>query len=324
MGFQTQVNAQPAPGIAGEFASTNPRHSNLGGPTGLVCGTAGVACGRFGWIDTAEGRVVNNFGSGRPNGFVHNAHQALITAYLGESSLVIPAGFMMGDLFNAGDFWIANDTGNPVTPGLKVYANNTTGKASAFAATGAAATAGTSTASTIAAGTSSFTASAALPTAGATAGPGTVPAIMTVTAVGSGTLYPGTVLSGTGVPTGTQIVAQISGTTGGVGTYSISIPAAWASTTVSGTYGLLTVGGTVVSGFAVGQTLAGSASPAAGTVITALGTGTGGAGTYIVNLTQTVGSGQITSLIGTETDWYACSFGDGVVGEVIKISTQRP
>jgi hypothetical protein len=326
MSFQTQTNAVPAPGIAGDFASTNPRHNTLAGPTGFVAGAAGLACGKFAWADTATYSILNNFGSGKPNGFVHNAHNALITAFLGEATLVIPAGFPVGDLFDAGDFWVANPTGAAVIPGQKVYVNTSTGAVSAFAATGTLTTAGTSTASTIAAGTSSVTASIAIPVAGATLGPGTVPAIMTVTAVGSGTVYPGTVLSGTNIATGTQVVAQIlpliaGETAGGVGRYSVSIAQTAGSTTVSGTYGLLTIGGTVVSGFAVGQAIT---AASAGTVITALGTGTGGAGTYIVNNTQTVNSTAINSYIGIETDWYSASFGNGTAGEFIKITVRWP
>ena len=320
MTFQTQVNAVPAPGIAGDFASTNPRHSVIGGPGGLVCGPNGVACGYFGWLDPATYSIVTNSGSGAPNGFVHNAHQALITNYLGQASLVVPAGFMMGDLFDGGDFWIANNTGSAVVPGLKVYANNTTGAASSFAATGTPSTTGTSTTSDIAPETSSVTASIAIPVAGATVGPGTVPAIMTVTVVGSGTIYPGTILSGSGVATGTQIVAQLTGTTHGTGTYSVSIPQTVASTTISGTYGLLTVAGTIAGTFGVGQTVTGSTT-AAGTVITALGTGTGGAGTYVVNLTQTVASFAADTNIGTETNFYTASFGNGTAGEVVKITS---
>ena len=139
MPFQTQVNVLPAPGIAGDFASTNPRHNVLGGPGGIVAGSNGVACGYFGWLDTASYSVLNNFGAGAPNGFIHNAHNALITTYLGQASLVIPAGFMVGDLFDSGDFWIANNTGAAVQPGLKVYANNADGSASAAAITASAA-----------------------------------------------------------------------------------------------------------------------------------------------------------------------------------------
>lgn len=320
MSFQTAVNAVPAPGIAGDFASTNPRRNTVSGPGGFVAGAAGVTCGNFAWLGLGSYTVLNNSGAGKPNGFCHNAHNALITTYLGEVSLVVPAGFPFGELFDAGDFWIANNTGNAVIPGLKVYANNTTGAASSFAATGTPSTAGTSTASTIAAGTSSFTGVIAIPTAGNTVGPGTAPALLTASAV-TGTIYNGTVLSGTGVATGTQIVSQVSGTTGGAGVYIVSIAQAVASTTISGTYGLLTIGGTVVSGFAVGQALS---AGSAGTVITALGTGSGGAGTYIVNNTQTVGSGAINSYIGTETDWFTASFGNGTAGEVVKIVSKWP
>lgn len=60
---------------------------------------------------------------------------------------------------------------------------------------------------------------------------------MTVTAVGSGTLYPGANLMGTGVKRGTTIVRQLTGTTGGVGTYTVSLSQTVASTTVtSGTW----------------------------------------------------------------------------------------
>lgn len=56
---------------------------------------------------------------------------------------------------------------------------------------------------------------------------------MTVSAVGSGTLYPGATLMGTGVKYGTQIVSQLTGTTGGVGTYQVSFSQTVASTTVT-------------------------------------------------------------------------------------------
>lgn len=56
---------------------------------------------------------------------------------------------------------------------------------------------------------------------------------MTVTAVGSGTLYPGANIMGTGVRPGTLIVSQLSGTTGGVGTYQVSLSQTVASTTIT-------------------------------------------------------------------------------------------
>jgi hypothetical protein len=59
----------------------------------------------------------------------------------------------------------------------------------------------------------------------------------------------------------------------------------------------LTVGGTVAGTFAVGQTICG-AGVTSGTRITALGTGTGGAGTYTVSTSQTVASTAIHSAKG--------------------------
>jgi hypothetical protein len=319
MSFQKTVNAVPAPGVAGEFASTNPRHSVLGGPGGLVAGGAGVAVGAFGWLDLATYTIVNNFGAGKPNGFVHRAQQALITSYLGEATLIIPGGFMAGELFDSGDFWVANNTGNPVLPGQKVYVNNATGQVAAFAATGTPPTGGTTDTGSIAPITAtSVTGSIAIVPGGI--GPGTNPTILTVTAVGSGTLYPGVTLTGTGVQTGTTIVAQLTGTPGGVGTYTVSIPQTVASTTITAHGAVLTVAGTITGTFSVGDVISGT-GVSAGTFITALGTGTGGAGTYIVSPSQTVaGPITVTALSGTESDWYAASLGTGAAGEVIKIS----
>lgn len=58
----------------------------------------------------------------------------------------------------------------------------------------------------------------------------------------------------------------------------------------------LTVGGTVTGNFAVGQTISGT-GVTAGTIITALGTGTGGAGTYTVSISQTVASTTISAAV---------------------------
>lgn len=57
--------------------------------------------------------------------------------------------------------------------------------------------------------------------------------IMTVTVVGSGTLYVGAALMGTGIATGTTILSQLSGTTGGVGVYQVSVSQTFASGTIT-------------------------------------------------------------------------------------------
>jgi hypothetical protein len=144
---------------------------------------------------------------------------------------------------------------------------------------GAFSAAATSTASTIAAATFSVTASIS----------GNV---MNVTAVTSGTVVDGATISGTGVTTNTTVTAQLTGTAGGIGTYAVNTSQVTASTTVSGTYGTLTVGGTLTGSFALGQTISGGTT-SAGTIIEQLGTGTGGAGTYFVNKTQTVASAAL-------------------------------
>jgi hypothetical protein len=58
---------------------------------------------------------------------------------------------------------------------------------------------------------------------------------MTVTANGGGTIWPGMIISGTGVTAGTRIISQTSGTTGGIGVYVVSVSQTVASTTISGT-----------------------------------------------------------------------------------------
>jgi hypothetical protein len=58
---------------------------------------------------------------------------------------------------------------------------------------------------------------------------------MTVTAVSSGSLVVGMTISGTGVTAGTTITAFLSGTLGGIGTYTVSASQTVASTTITGT-----------------------------------------------------------------------------------------
>lgn len=310
MNFQTFVGTQPAPAVAGDFASANPRFSVDAGPGGLVAGAAGVAVGRFAWWSFSQldpndtPAVVNNFGSGPVTGFVHREQQGLITTFLAESSQVIPPGFAM-TLMSGGDFWCINDGATACTVGMKAYANYADGKVT-FAATATPGTA-SGAASSIAAATNSFTGSIN-------------DNILTVTVLSTGTIRPGTTISGTGVATGTKIVSQVSGTTGGVGVYTVSIPnQTVASTAISGTYGILTVGGAVVGAFGVGDTLTGTGISVT-TTLTQFITGTGGAGTYAVDVNTVVASTAITAGLQAETKWVAMSA--GLAGELIKISSQ--
>ncbi len=57
--------------------------------------------------------------------------------------------------------------------------------------------------------------------------------VMNATVVGSGTLFPGNTINGTGITAGTVILNQLTGTTGGVGTYTVTPSQTVASTTVT-------------------------------------------------------------------------------------------
>jgi hypothetical protein len=144
--------------------------------------------------------------------------------------------------------------------------------------------------------------------------------VLTVTAVGSGVLVTGETLSGTNVTTGTMITGQLTGTTGGIGTYTVSVQQTTASTTISGTYGTMTVSAVGSGALAVGDVLSGS-GVTAGTYITALGTGTGGTGTYIVSPNTVVTSTTVTAAGGYETRWIAMSTAGA--GEMVMISTHQ-
>jgi hypothetical protein len=66
--------------------------------------------------------------------------------------------------------------------------------------------------------------------------------VLDVTAVGSGVLAPGQAVSGSGIPSGANIASQVSGTVGGIGIYTLDLPATAyaASTTVTAVGGVLT------------------------------------------------------------------------------------
>jgi hypothetical protein len=302
-GFQTQVGGVPAPAVRGDFCDNNPRDTVIAGPGGLVAGALGVTVGRFAWMSYAgidpdnAPTVVNSFGQGVPDGFVNRMGQkAIITTYLADSTMTIQPGAGLTLIASAG-FWAQNEGTTQVTRGQKIYADLATGKASG-AATGSPATA--SFTGTIAAETFSVTASVS----------GNV---MTVSVVGAGTVVAGAVISGTNIPSGTTVVSQLGGTTGGVGTYALSsTELTIASETISGTYGQLTVSA-VTGTIEVGGLVAGS-GVTTGTYITAPIS----ANVWAVNLTQAVGPEAMTSTTNVETKYYAATAAN--VGELFKMT----
>jgi hypothetical protein len=317
-GFPTQVQTQPAPAVAGDFASVNPRFVALAGQGALVAG-ASLFVGRFAWTDATLTIANSSFQNANPGsetitGFVGRNQQGLITQFLAETSMQVLPGTQCV-LYTGGDFWIVNSGTTVAYPGQKAYANYTSGLAS-FAATGSPPQAASVTGA-IAAGSASVTASIAIGNNVNQTGAEET-GVMTVTVVGSGTLVPGGQLSGTGVASGTQITSQLTGTPGGVGTYQVNIAQTVASTTITEAHGVLTVSAVASGVLALGQLLAGANVSVAGTIITGLGTGAGGTGTYYVNNTQSAASATITATAAVETKWIAMS--QAQPGELVKIS----
>ncbi len=249
--------------------------------SGFIAGSNGVTIGNFAWV-ASDGRTVNNFASGAvaPSGFVHRDQQGLLTQYLQAAGSVIPPGFPV-TLMVEGDFLDLITGGSDAVYGSACYASYATGSlyigsaptgASATGSIGATFTAtgtGTSLAVTAVTGLISIgdtIAGTGVPSgttivaqvSGTTGGAGTYTTsvattasaatvtsfgiVLDVTAVASGTLAVGDAVTGTGVPTGAILASQVSGATGGVGVYTINIPATAyaASTTVTVVAGIIT------------------------------------------------------------------------------------
>lgn len=302
MSFPATMQASQAPAFAGDFASANPRFTLLAGPGAIVAGT-NLFAGRFAWVDAA-GLTANSNGNGVVAGFMGRDQQGLITQFLSESSMQIRVGGPV-TIYSGGDFWVVNSDTDSVQINQKVYANYATGLAT-FAATGTPPSNGSATGSIAANATTTATGSI-------------TDNIMTLASAIVGTWVAGGTISGTNVVSGTTVVKQLTGTTGGIGTYEVSIEQVVASTTITETYGVFTAASGLTGGFAVGNLLSGT-SVVAGTYITQFGTGTGGLGTYYVSNNTVVSSTTISATAAIETKWYAQSV--GYPGELIKISSQ--
>lgn len=282
MGFQTSVNAQPAPAVQGDFASQNPRASVLAGAGQLVSPVGGLTVGHFAFVAAATGLVSQSYlaagGAGCQIGFLGRESQALITTFLGQNTLVVPVGFMV-TLYDAGEFWAR--FGGGATEGNTVYADETTGRPVSGSATD------TVTAAVGATGTL---------TTNVTAGTANQ---VTVNTLSAGNVYVGDIVVSTNVPVGTTITGQISGTANGTGLYSISANASAAAgpTAFTTTSTTLNVTAVLTGQINVGDVLSGT-GVTAGTTVTAVGTGSGGVGTYVVSVGQNFASTTVTVVNG--------------------------
>lgn len=124
MSFQKNLNRDLPVGVEGDFASTNPYHTVLAGEGALKAGADGVVIGAFAWADPDTGLVSNKQVQNGILGFVRRDNTALISQYLAESSMRIPAGFII-TLYDKGDFWARFE--GEATVGQKVFASTKDG-----------------------------------------------------------------------------------------------------------------------------------------------------------------------------------------------------
>jgi len=210
MGFQTTINDYQAPGQPGDFASLNPFSSVLAGNGALVAPATGLIVGNFFWVGP-QGQTSQSFVAGWQIAFLGRNMQALITEFLGEATLVVPEGFMVTG-FNGGDFFANFPAG--ATDGGFVFADPNDGTPVSNT-TNSAPTLGTATASAGFSGTANVTNGSA---------------VLTVATVVHGIINVGDTVSdsttGANIPAGTTILNQLTGTAGGVGTYTMSANAA--------------------------------------------------------------------------------------------------
>lgn len=128
MTFQQDINRDLPRGVAGDFASTNPRQNMVAGESALVAGEP-ITVGQFAFADLDTGKVYAEKDTGYRVGFVHRNNQAIVP--LGQSaSMVIPAGREVA-LFTSGDFYVMAP--GTVAVGDTVYALDADGSVQAAA-----------------------------------------------------------------------------------------------------------------------------------------------------------------------------------------------
>ncbi|VVE07384.1 structural cement protein Gp24 [Pandoraea terrigena] len=113
-GFQTSVNLLPQIGISGDRSTDNPE-SVLSRIANTV-----LTVGTFVWPLAADPvNQVTQSGTGSPLGFVKRDQQGLITAFLGQASMQIPAG-QTAQISEGGEYFVLAPAA--ATAGQKVFA----------------------------------------------------------------------------------------------------------------------------------------------------------------------------------------------------------
>jgi hypothetical protein len=114
MPFQTAIQQQPEIGVPGDRASMNPISV-----ISRLSGAGGIAVARFVWqLADGDGTVLNS-GTGLPLGFAIRDQVGILTTYLQEAGMVVPAGWAV-EVAQRGE-WFATSA-NVATQGQKVFA----------------------------------------------------------------------------------------------------------------------------------------------------------------------------------------------------------
>jgi hypothetical protein len=273
--FQTHINNQPAPGEAGDFYGVNPRASMIGGPGMYNAPEGGLVVGRFAWVDPATGQVSQVEIPGGQLGILHRENNAVLVEFLAEAVYSVNEGLPVA-LFDQGDFWALFAAG--ATPGQRVWADPSDGSAIA----------GDATAPVL----DSFTADAGFGGTARQGGDFTIAVTANVATISALTGWVEAGDSVTSASLGTVTLgARLTGSPGGTGTFT-QVHADFVGEAGTAANNHMTV--TVV---AQGAVEVGSVTNLTGNpTVTALGTGTGGVGNYVVDgAAQHVASGARTA-----------------------------
>lgn len=306
-GFQSFVNNELPIGVPGDFASTNPRATVVGGPGQYVAPPAGTNCGAFAWFDPNTGIASNYY---KPNaflGFVHRQNSALITEFLGIATSKIVPGNMVADGFVQGDFFAIFSAGASV--GQKVYADPVTGAATANA-TGDSVS-GSATATTVTSSVMTVTTAdivSGTPAVGQAITGGTLPEgtyIASSDGTGSGTtLWNLANVNGSAIPNQSSFTVDWFGVQETPFSVGSAVDAGFSTTGVTfapeatGVGTVMTVGSAVTGTILVGDWLSGTSVPQNTQVLQQLTGTTGGEGTYLVSGDFTLGATAITGVAG--------------------------
>jgi hypothetical protein len=222
--------------------------------TGLGTGVLPITSGGTGTTDIpANGELLIGNGTGYDVNpltagagvSVTNAAGAITLANTGVLSNVAGTGISVssatGNVTVGNTGVLSNTAGNGVTVSSPTGANTISANArliyGSFYSTENQADGSTTTAYPITLNNTAYSSNVTVVdrTAVFTASIGPASTNMTVSAITSGTIYPGMTITGTGVTAGTRIVSQTSGTAGSTGVYVVSVAQTVASTTITGT-----------------------------------------------------------------------------------------